>query len=125
MLRAGYLLDTHVLIWSLYQRARMPKRFIAVLEGGRPTWISVATVWEVEIKRQAGKLPIPEAIWSQAAEVGHGFVAIEPRHAVMAARLPRHHGDPFDRMLIAQAQAEGLTILTVDKAFHAYDAPVF
>ena len=51
-------------------------------------------------------------------------MAIEPRHAEMAARLPRHHGDPFDRMLIAQARIEGLTVLTVDKTFRAYDVAV-
>ena len=123
--QSGFLLDTHVLIWSLYQHARLPKRFSAAIESGEPTWISAATVWEVEIKKQTGKLPIPDAIWSQATDVGHRFVAIEPRHAVAAAKLPRHHGDPFDRMLIAQAQAEGLTILTVDRTFRAYDVAIF
>ena len=124
MEQAAFLLDTHVLIWSLYQRAKLPKRFFSPLENGGPTWISVATVWEVEIKRETGKLPIPDEIWSQAADVGHRILTIEARHAVTAARLPRHHGDPFDRMLIAQAQIEGLTILTVDEAFRAYDVDV-
>ena len=124
MPEGGFLIDTHVLIWSLYQRAKLPERFFPALEGGKPTWISVATVWEVEIKKKTGKLPIPDAIWSQATDVGHRVLTIETRHAVTAARLPRHHGDPFDRMLIAQARIEGLTILTVDEAFRAYDVDV-
>ncbi len=123
--QAGFLLDSHVLIWSLYQRSKLPLRYRPVLEGEAPSWISVATVWENEIKKKVGRLAIPDAIWSQAAEVGHRFIAIEQAHAIEAARLPIHHGDPFDRMLIAQARSEGLTILTVDRAFAAYDVAVF
>lgn len=122
--QAGFLLDTHVLIWSLYQHTKLPARYHPVLEGEAPTWISAATVWEIEIKKKVGKLALPDAIWSQAADVGHRFIAIEQAHAIEAARLPIHHGDPFDRMLIAQARHQGLTILTVDRAFGAYDVSV-
>lgn len=122
--QAGFLLDSHVLIWSLYQRSKLPARYHPMLEGEAPTSISVATVWEIEIKKKVGRLPVPDAIWSQAAEVGHRFIAIEQAHAIEAARLPIHHGDPFDRMLIAQARCQDLTILTVDRAFGAYDVSV-
>lgn len=123
--QAGYLLDSHVLIWSLYQRSKLPPRYRPVLEGEAPSWISAATVWEIEIKKKVGRLAIPHAIWSQVVEVGHRFIAIGQAHAIEAARLPVHHGDPFDRMLIAQARSEGLTILTVDRAFAAYDVAIF
>lgn len=124
MARAGLLLDSHILIWSLYQRSKLPGRYHPILEGDTPTWISVATVWEIEIKKKMGRLAIPDAIWGQASEVGHRFIAIEQAHAIEAARLPLRHGDPFDRMLIAQARSEDLTILTVDRAFGAYDVSV-
>lgn len=116
----GYLLDSHVLIWSLYEPAKLSKKHRAVLESDAPTFVSVATIWEIEIKKKAGRLPLPDAIWEQAADVGHGFLTIEPEHARFAAALPAVHGDPFDRMLVAQATLKGLAILTVDDMIPAY-----
>jgi PIN domain nuclease of toxin-antitoxin system len=121
---AGYLLDSHVLIWSLYQQDKLSTEYKQILESDAETWISVATIWEIEIKKRSGKLPLPDAIWDQAEAVGHRFMAISPQHAVQAAGLPPHHGDPFDRMLIAQAINEGLSIMTVDRQFGTYDVAV-
>lgn len=119
-----YLLDSHILIWSLYEPGKLPARYLPVLEGDGRTWISAATVWEVEIKRQAGRLPIPADIWKQAADVGHAFLAIEPGHALLAAALPMHHTDPFDRMLVAQATIEHHVLLTVDADIRRYELPI-
>ncbi|PWW04170.1 PIN domain nuclease of toxin-antitoxin system [Hoeflea marina] len=116
-----YLLDSHVLIWSLYDNRRLPSRYRPMLRGDGVTWISAATVWEIEIKKRAGKLPIPEEIWNQAAEVGHRFLIITPAHAVEAASLPTHHTDPFDRMLIAQTRLDGLRLMSTDRQLRAYD----
>jgi len=119
-LSRGYLLDSHILIWSLYEQARLSAPQRAVLESDAPTFVSAATVWEIEIKKKAGRLPLPEAIWRQADDVGHAFIPIEPAHARMAAALPAVHNDPFDRMLVAQATLNKLAILTVDEMIRAY-----
>jgi PIN domain nuclease of toxin-antitoxin system len=68
----------------------------------------------------SGKLKIDVGLLDEIARVGYSFLAILPEHAVAAARLPQHHRDPFDRMLIAQAQLEGLTLLTRDPHFEPY-----
>ncbi len=116
----GYLVDTHVLIWSLYEQAKLTKAHRDVLTSDFKTCVSVATIWEIEIKKQAGRLSIPDAIWDQAADVGHVFLPIEPQHARLAGSLPTVHGDPFDRMLVAQAIIGNLGILTVDRAMKEY-----
>jgi len=124
------LLDTHALVWwhqtggELGPIARERIRATAT----RP-WISVASVWEAAIKHASGRLRLPKPphdLLSDGAIQGEGFqvLAIGTSHAIAAAALPRHHGDPFDRMLIAQAQVEGLTIVTSDPEFAAYDVGV-
>lgn len=119
--RRDYLLDSHVLLWSLYEPFKLPPHHRDILSGPDRTWVSVATIWEVEIKKRAGKLPIPDSIWDQVVSVGHQFLPIERSHAALAGSMPTHHNDPFDHMLIAQADIEGFTILTVDAAFRRYD----
>ncbi len=118
------LIDSHILIWSLYQSDKLPARYKPILESDDRTWISVATIWEVEIKRVSGKLPLPASIWEQASAVGHRVLVIKPEHAMLAANLPPHHADPFDRMLAAQAIVEGMTILTADDAIRRYEVAV-
>ena len=120
----AFLLDSHVLIRSVYQPTKLPARDHPLPEGDGMTWISAATVWEVEIKRQAGRLPLPKAIWKQASDVGHRFLPIEPVHAVLAATLPPHHTDPVDRMLVAQAMIEDGVPLSVDAQIRRYDVHV-
>jgi len=83
-------------------------------------YISAASVWEMSIKQQLGKLTVPDDIESLIEELGFSALPINLFHSQQAGRLPMHHRDPFDRMLIAQAQAEGLQILTKDENFPAY-----
>lgn len=116
----GYLLDSHILIWSLYEQSKLSAGQRTVLESDAATFVSTATIWEVEIKKKAGRLPLPEAIWQQAEDVGHVFIPIEPAHARLAAALPSLHNDPFDRMLVAQATLNKLAILSVDERIRAY-----
>ena len=116
----GYLLDSHVLLWSLYEKDKLPGSHRVILESDAPTFVSVATIWEIEIKKKAGRLPLPDAIWEQTTNVGHRFLSIEPADARFAGALPLVHGDPFDRMLIAQATLNNLTILTVDEMIRSY-----
>ena len=84
-------------------------------------FVSVASAWEAEIKRNLGKLETPDDLAEQLER--NRFVPLEITldHALSAGALPRHHGDPFDRMLIAQAQLESLTIVTRDRRFAPYD----
>lgn len=86
--------------------------------------VSVASFWEISIKAALGKLGTPEDLPRRVEELGFESLAIAVEHAWAVRRLPHHHRDPFDRLLIAQAQVEGLPILTADPAFDAYDVKV-
>jgi PIN domain nuclease of toxin-antitoxin system len=89
-------------------------------------FISSATIWEIAIKKSAGRLVFPvEQYEAIAGRLGAAMVPILPGHAVAAGALPRHHGDPFDRMLIAQAKFESLTLVTNDAAMKQYDVAIF
>ena len=113
------LLDTHVLLWALANDARLTLAQAAALETGE-LHVSAASVWEVGIKRALGKLDVPETLFDVAREAGCRPLAITWAHADAAGRLPRHHDDPFDRMLIAQATCEGMTLVTSDAKFASY-----
>lgn len=88
-------------------------------------FVSAASIWELEIKRAAGRLRAPDDLVERADSAGFERLLITIEHAQDAARLPRHHRDPFDRMLVAQALAEGLTLATADAALAQYGVPIF
>ncbi len=117
------LLDTHVLLWALSDDpALRPAHRDAIATG--ELYLSAASVWEVGIKRALGKLDVPDDLFAVAARNGCRSLPITWRHAEVAAALPPHHGDPFDRMLIGQACCEGLTILSADRMFQRYEVEV-
>jgi PIN domain nuclease of toxin-antitoxin system len=117
------LLDTHVLLWWLGDDDRLHERTAAAIASGdNEVLVSAATVWEVEIKRAKGTLSAPDDLLDQIAACGFGLLAIEGSHALAAGRLPQHHQDPFDRMLVAQATAEEAALVTADGALAAYGA---
>lgn len=116
------LLDTHALLWWLADDPRLgaeARRQIA--DGANAVLVSAASAWEIEIKRALGKLEAPADLAAAIRDSGFEPLAITLDHAVAAGRLPPHHSDPFDRLLIAQAAAEHLTLITRDSAFAAYD----
>ena len=116
------LVDTHVLIWAVLEDAALPERFRAALsDPAAEIHVSAVSVWEVSIKRSLGKLAVPADLFDHAAASGCVALPITWNHARAVEALPPHHADPFDRMLIAQARVEGLTLLTADRAFSAYD----
>jgi len=121
------LLDTQAIVWWHDDDRQLgPAARTAIRSNGERPWVSVASVWEAAVKYAAGRLRLPRPpseLLSDAALDAGGFqvLAIRTAHAIAAAALPRHHGDPFDRMLIAQARVEGLTIVTADLEFRAYD----
>ena len=115
------LLDTHVFLWWISGDASLGLSARASIgDSGNQVFISAASVWEMSIKRQLGKLKAPEDLESLVERCGFEPLPIGLFHAQQAGSLPMHHRDPFDRMLIAQAQAEGLLLVTVDVEFPAY-----
>jgi PIN domain nuclease of toxin-antitoxin system len=121
------LLDTHVFLWWVSERgARVSERAREILsDGATEAAMSIASVWELAIKAGSGRIDLPDAIERYVPDRlrHHGFelMSIDLAHALRAGALPRIHGDPFDRMLIAQAQVEGLPIMTADPAISRYD----
>jgi PIN domain nuclease of toxin-antitoxin system len=118
------LLDTHVLLWWFAGERLVPeaKRLIAAPDSD--VFVSAAGLWEAEIKAQMGKLTVGGDLAAQVAHDGFIELKVSFAHGVAAARLPPHHRDPFDRMLVAQAQLEGLTIVTRDPVFDNYAVSV-
>jgi len=116
------LLDTHILLWWLADDPRLPARAAAAIaDPETEVVVSAATAWEISIKRAAGRLEAPEDLLEAMAANEFGALAVTADHAIAAGRLPPHHPDPFDRMLIAQAQIEGFTLVTVDSRFSHYE----
>ena len=118
------LLDTHALLWWLADEGLNAPAREAIADPANLVAVSAASAWEISIKKTLGKLTAPDDLEHQVQEGGFVALPISLAHGVAAGRLPRHHEDPFDRMLIAQAMAEGLTIVTRDKHFDAYGVPL-
>lgn len=117
-----YLADTQVALWVMGDHPRLGAGALAALrrsQGGAV--VSTASVWEIAIKVGIGRLDAPDDVPATLEASGFSLIDITPRHAVAAGALPLHHQDPFDRMLVAQARIEGLTLITADPAMAAYD----
>jgi len=122
---AAILLDTEIVLNWTGDQTKLSGRARRLLDDRRTTpVISAASIWELAIKQRIGKLELPEGYFDDLFGSGLSILAMTERHALAAGRLPLHHADPFDRMLIAQAQAEGLTLLGSDAVFSAYDVEV-
>jgi len=115
------LLDTHALLWWLADEGLTDQARNAVADPANLVMVSAVSAWEISIKKALGKLAAPDDLDRQVDEGGFTPLSISIVHGITADELPRHHDDPFDRMLIAQAVAEGLTIVTHDKRFADYD----
>ena len=119
------LLDTHVLLWLLSDPERLGEAVLAILRGeANEIRVSAATAWEIAIKKQMGKLRAPDDLEAQLEAGGVTALPITLAHARLAGSLPAHHRDPFDRMLIAQARIESLTLVAGDADISKYDVPV-
>jgi PIN domain nuclease of toxin-antitoxin system len=117
------LLDSHALLWFvLGDRRRISPPLRAIIEEG--AMVSIASLWEIAIKSALGKLEVPDDLPQRVQEFGFELLEVTVEHAWAVRRLPHHHRDPFDRLLIAQAQIEQLPVVTVDPAFAAYDVTV-
>lgn len=118
------LLDTHVLLWALAGERRLSVRTRRAIEAADQVMVSAAAVWEIAIKQALGKLRIDGDVALEAQRSGYLPLAVTVEHASAVGRLPQHHRDPFDRMLVAQALVEGLTLVTADPRLAAYPAPI-
>jgi PIN domain nuclease of toxin-antitoxin system len=119
------LLDTQVWLWMLGEPARLTAGSRARLRSPANTfYLSAASVWEIVIKHAAGKLRLPGEpiayLRARLAETPAELMPVSHEHALQLALLPPLHRDPFDRILIAQAQMEGLHVMTADRQFRAY-----
>jgi PIN domain nuclease of toxin-antitoxin system len=116
------LLDTRILLWWLAADPNLPPGAdAAIADPATTVLVSAATVWEIAIKKAAGRLEAPDDLLGALDANAFDTLAIAAAHALAAGELPGHHADPFDRMLIAQARAEGLTLITVDRRFSDYE----
>ncbi len=119
------LLDTHTAIWWLADLPSLGREAATLLaDDGHEVLLSAVVVWEVAIKRSLGKLTAPPDIAAGARAGGARLLPVTTEHAAAVEHLPWHHRDPFDRMLVAQAQLEGAVLLSGDPALRRYGVPV-
>jgi PIN domain nuclease of toxin-antitoxin system len=115
------LLDTHAALWFLSGDDRLSTSARQHLtDPANRVLLSAAVVWEIAIKRALGKITVPDEYLALLLNAGVGALAVSVEHAAAVERLPPHHRDPFDRMLVAQAIAEGAAVVTRDEALRRY-----
>jgi PIN domain nuclease of toxin-antitoxin system len=118
------LLDTHALLWALTDESKLSERVRNLLPNAS-TWFSIASLWELLIKAQIGKIPLPKPtgpfVMSKLAFNGVQILPVSADHVLRIEALPMHHRDPFDRMLIAQSLHEKLPIVSSDIVFRRYN----
>ena len=117
------LLDTHILLWWLMGDRRLPKNLAKILGSSDTTDIAVsaASLWEIVIKRMLGRIEVDlDELLSSIASDGFSELPVRFGHTLKLEALPRHHDDPFDRILIAQSVAEGRRLVTTDRSILAY-----
>jgi PIN domain nuclease of toxin-antitoxin system len=118
------LLDTHVVLWQLSGARRLGAHAEAAIAAADELVFSVVSYAEIGIKAAIGKLTVPGDLHAHVLGTGVRLLALSAEHGLAAAELPLHHRDPFDRLLVAQARLDGLTLLTADPRLRAYDVPV-
>ena len=115
------LLDTHAFVWCLSEVPKLAEGARAAIADPRnEVFVSAITGWEISVKRAKGRMTAPDNLLSMIEERGFTHLPLTFHHAEQAGGLPRHHKDPFDRFLIAQAQAEGLVLVTRDARIPLY-----
>src|SRR3954470_11165488 len=110
------LLDSHILLWSIFEKNKLSKKVQEIiLNSNNLVFISIASLWEISIKKSLGRLSIPETFFDNIYKnSGFEILLIQPNHIAQYLTLPMYHRDPFDRMLIAQAQASQMSLITQD-----------
>lgn len=118
------LIDTHTLIWTLFDSTKLSDRARRAVAEADRVFVSIVSLWEIAIKQNIGKLEIDstiEEIAKNSNEAGIEILNILPKHLDAMKRLPRIHGDPFDRLIVAQALEENLVVVTRDSIIQRYE----
>lgn len=115
------LLDTHVVLWQLEGSRRVVPAAQEAIEQATELWFSVVSFAEIGVKAAAGKLLVPPDLRAHVMRTGVQILRLDAEHGLAVADLPLHHRDPFDRLLIAQARSEQLTLVTADRRIADYD----
>ena len=119
------LIDTHLLLWWEWRSRDLPDVVRTALgDPGNRLAVSAATIWEISIKRNTGRLALDGDPIASCKASNFDILPITAEHAALAGALPLHHTDPFDRMLVAQAKIEGLVLLTRDRKLLPYGVPL-
>lgn len=118
------LLDTQIVLWQLSGARAVAPEARAAIERATELSFSVVSFAEIGVKSAVGKLSVPDGFRGRVVDSGVRILGLSPEHGLGVAELPLHHRDPFDRLLIAQARHEGLTIVTSDERFADYDVAV-
>jgi len=118
------LLDTHVFLWWRANDPLLKEAARSAISDADIVFVSAASAWEAAIKAALGRLELPDTVESGVEDSGFEKLPITFSHAEATGLLPPHHNDPFDRMLVAQARAEGLTLVTHDRKLKLYDVPI-
>jgi PIN domain nuclease of toxin-antitoxin system len=124
MPKTRLLLDTHVFLWWRANDRRLTAPVRRAIASADVVFVSAASAWEAAIKIKLGRLSIPDTMESGVEESGFEKLPILFSHAEASGTLPAHHQDPFDRMLIAQALVENLTLVSHDRRMADYDVPI-
>lgn len=123
--RSALLLDTQVVLWAWSDARRLtPTAWAAIADPDRRIVVSAVSLWEIAIKRSLGKLIAPVNLGARLVANGAQLLEIAPKHAEAVGELPWHHRDPFDRLLVAQALIEGMTIVSCDAELARYGVTV-
>jgi len=118
------LLDTHVALWAITGDATLGDDFLDRLRHDPDIFLSPVSLWEITIKQATGKLTGPTDLAEQVRNMGFVELPVTHAHAIAAGRLPAHHRDPFDRMLVAQAIVGGMTLASRDSSIALYDVDI-
>jgi PIN domain nuclease of toxin-antitoxin system len=118
------LLDTHIALWAITGDATLAEQFLDRLRHDPDIFLSPVSLWEITIKQATGKLAGPADLAERVRDMGFRELPVTYAHAIAAGRLPTHHRDPFDRMLVAQAAVEGLTLVSRDESIARYDVDI-
>ena len=122
-----YILDTHVLLWSMFESAKLSQSAQEILMDRKSRrFVSISSMWEIAIKNRIGKLPLPNGlanVFSTVEKRGYGILAVDQQHIEIYNTLPLLHRDPFDGIIVATALLEDMTIITADENIQKYDVP--
>ena len=117
------LLDTHIAVWWVNGDRLLSPGARTLIEAAEDVYLSPVSIWEIAVKEGRGRLELPVGFFDALLE-DFAELPLTADHALDARSLPRFHGDPFDRMLVAQARVEGLRLMTADAALEGYEVPV-